>query len=263
VPPARGLRPPLTSGTDPRDEPLTNHRRGGGAFSGFSLISCGFFPHEFEGSAVGPLTADHGSLMRSRPNGLFDDGPQTDTRHALGLQVSRSPREWLYALRSGLGGLGASGITIAACGAFVIGAGVFTAPGQPAALGSAPTQRFHPVAPAEHALATAAHRRTVRKHRARRPHRQPLRPAPVAAVRSRPRPADSPQTATAAAAPTLATSAAPPKEVASSAPAAPAPPPTATVPAVAPPSLPTVTVPAVGVPALPPLPSTNVGSVLP
>jgi hypothetical protein len=40
-----------------------------------------------------------------------------------------SPRHWLYAVRSGVGGLGASGVIVAACSAFVIGVGTFAPPG--------------------------------------------------------------------------------------------------------------------------------------
>jgi hypothetical protein len=204
--------------------------------------------------------------MRSRPNGLVAPDRMNDqpTRP----YPSQGPRrEWLYAVRSGIAGLSASAVTVVACGAFVIGAGVFTGSGKPAALAKTPKHRVRAFQPLQHvrtsaARAAAGPRRTpAPEHAVEAPAGRPTRP-----LSSQPKRGSGQQTGTTAVvppAPGRSPTPAPTPTVAEPAPRAPAPPLATALPATVP-MLPAPSLPPITVPALPaPLPTPNVTSVLP
>lgn len=170
--------------------------------------------------------------------------------------MSASPTDWLYALRSGLGGLTAGVITIAACSAFLLGAGT---PGPWRTHAEGP-QVEKLTGPPQVQTAAAAHPVRAAADTGRRSHSErvtPIRPhavrapgrttVPAAALPVRgstqprertPRPVSAPQTTVAAGATDT--------DKASTVPAE-----TPTFPLPAPPTLPEQTVPSVTVPAIP------------
>lgn len=74
-----------------------------------------------------------------------------------------SPGQWLYAVRSGVTGLGASGLIIVACSAFVVGAGTFVPPAtrgeraQVREFGDSPIARGNGSSHPRGSVASAAH----------------------------------------------------------------------------------------------------------